>query len=104
MRKTSCIKWSWWRKYTQLDGFLYPMTNGRELSHWKCSHGTFGWSVSTLSDWMMGHLFIFLAFLEIIMMHHLIVRSLGILVGWMIPILIGVGHGTKTYLFAATSL
>ena len=37
------------------------MTSGRELSHWKCSHGTFGWSVSTLSDWMMRHLFIFLA-------------------------------------------
>ena len=61
MRKTSYIKWSWWRKYTQLDGFLYPMTSGRELSHWKFSNGNFGWSASTLSDWMMGHLFIFLA-------------------------------------------
>ena len=59
MRKISCIKWSWCRKSTQLDGLLYPMTSGRELSNWRCSHGNFGWSVSTLSDWMMGHLFIF---------------------------------------------
>ena len=42
-----------------MDGFLYPMNSGRDLINWKCSHGTFGWSVSTLSDWMIGHLFIF---------------------------------------------
>ena len=42
-----------------MDGLLYPMTSGRELSHCKCSHGKKNWSVSTLLDWMMGHLFIF---------------------------------------------
>ena len=41
-------------------------------------------------------IFFLLAYLEIIVMHHLIVRNLGILVGWMIPICIGVGHVTHT--------
>ena len=59
MRKISCIKWSWLRKYTQLDGFLYPLTRGRDLIHWKCSHGPSGWIVSTFSGWMRGHLFVF---------------------------------------------
>ena len=59
MIKTYCINCSWWRKYAQLDGFLYPMTSGSELSHWKCSHGPFGWSVSTFSGWMREHLFVF---------------------------------------------
>ena len=59
MRKISCIRWSWWRKSTQVDGFLYSLTNGRDLSHWKCSHGPFGWSVRTFSGWMRGHLFVF---------------------------------------------
>ena len=59
LRKISCIRWYLWRKSTQLDRCLHPLTSGRELSHWKCSHGPFSWSISTLLDWMMGHLFIF---------------------------------------------
>ena len=49
-------------------------------------------------------MFFLLAFLEIIVMHHLIVINLGILVGWLIPIVIRVGHGTHTYFMVATQL
>ena len=63
-----------------------------------------GLSVPDQVEWGDTYLFFLLAFLEMIVMHHLIVSNLGILVGWMIPILIGVGHGTHTYVFAATSL
>ena len=42
-----------------MDGFLYPLISGRELSLWNSSHGPCGWSVSTFSIWMRGHLFVF---------------------------------------------
>ena len=45
-------------------------------------------------------MFLLLAFFDTIVMHHLIVSSLGILVGCMIPIRFGVGHGTHTYVIA----
>ena len=61
-----------------------------------------GVSVPYQVGWGDTYLFFLLAFLEMIVMHHLIVSSLGILVGWMIPILIWIGHGTHTYVFAAT--
>ena len=48
-----------WRKSTQLDILLNYLTNGKDLSHWKCSDGPFSRSVSTLSGGMRGQLFVF---------------------------------------------
>ena len=44
---------------TQLDRCLHYLTSGKDLSHWKCSHGPFSRSASTLSGGMRGHLFVF---------------------------------------------
>ena len=58
MRKTSCIKWSWWRKYT-VWWILLPYDQWQRVEPLEVFTWNFGWSVSTLSDWMMRHLFIF---------------------------------------------
>ena len=50
-----------WRKTTHLDGFLHHLTSGRELSHWMCSHGSFGLSVIPFPCWMRRHMFVFTA-------------------------------------------
>ena len=49
-------------------------------------------------------MYFLLAFSETNVMHHFIVGSLGILVSWIIPILIGVVHGTHTHVIATTKL
>ena len=45
LRHISCTRWPLWRKSTHLDVCFHPLTNGRELIHWMCSHGSFAWSV-----------------------------------------------------------
>ena len=50
-----------WTKSTHLGRCLHNLTSGRELSHWKCSHGPFSGIVSPLSSGMRGHLFVFSA-------------------------------------------
>ena len=50
MRKIYC---------TNFDRCLYSLTSGRELSHWKFSHGLFSRIVSPLSGGMRGRLFVF---------------------------------------------
>ena len=44
---------------TELDRCLHYLTSGKELSHWKCSHGPFSRSISPLSGGMRGCLFVF---------------------------------------------
>ena len=92
-------------KITHLDGCLHPLTNGRDSIHWMCSHGPFGWSVITsLVGWGDTYLYFLLSFSEIIVMHHFIMSSLGILVCWMMPIFIGVIHWNQTYVIAAKKM
>ena len=100
--KRSC--WGKYIAHSWIDAcILWPMVESWAIGsvHMDLLVGV---SVPYQVGWGDSYLFFLLAFLEMIVMHHLIVSSLGILVGWMVPIRIGVGHGTHTYVFAATSL
>ena len=60
LRHIYCTRWPLWRKSTYLDGYLHPLSSGRELIQWMCSHGSFGLSVILVPCWMRRHMFVFL--------------------------------------------
>ena len=43
-----------------MDGCFHPLTNGRDLNHYMCSHGSFGLSVIPFPFGMRRHMFVFL--------------------------------------------
>ena len=61
-------------------------------------------SFNSLIRWGDTYLYFLLAFSEIIVMHHFIMSSLGILVCFMMPIFIGVIHWNQTYVIAAKKM
>ena len=59
LRHISCTRWPMWRKFRKLDGWLHPLTSGRDFNHWMCSHGCFGLSVFPFPCWIRRHMFVF---------------------------------------------